>query len=64
MRYMLHTQAVSLNCVHYYYNSISIAHFTHDYHFSILIAMFGGTALIFVPRFTGLMHETSDFFTL
>ena len=50
IRYMLHKQAVSLNCVHYYYISISIAHFTHDYHFSILIAMFGSTALISVCR--------------
>ena len=35
MRCMLHKQAVSLNRVHYYYISISIAHFTHDYDFSI-----------------------------
>ena len=47
---MLHKQAVSLNCVHYYYISISIAHFAHDYHFSILIAMFGSSALISVYR--------------
>ena len=40
MRYMLYKQAVSLNCVDYYYTSVSIAHLTHDYHFSILIAMF------------------------
>ena len=50
MRYMLHKQAVSLNYVHYYYISISIAHFTQDYHFRILIAMFGSTALISVCR--------------
>ena len=48
MRYMFHKEAVSLNCVHYYYISISIAHFTHDYHVSVLIAMFGSTALISV----------------
>ena len=46
MRYMLHKQAVSLNCDHYYYISISIAHITHDYHFNVLIAKFGSTALI------------------
>ena len=51
---MLHKQAVSLNCVHYYYIGISIANFTHDNHFSILVAM------LVVREGHGLHHEGKE----
>ena len=50
---MLHKQAVSLNCVHYYYITISIAHFTHDYHFSVLIEPI-------TAKFSGNIFKSND----